>query len=111
MKILFICSRNKDRSPTAEDMYKGLPDIQVKSAGVDPDAINIVTKEMVEWSDIIVVMDGIHDRQLFKLHQKFPFLKPMNKKIVDFGIPDQFVRGEPRLVELISSKMKEHFGL
>ncbi len=92
-------------------MYKGRGNVEVKSAGVDADAEKIVTKEMVEWADVIVVMDGMHDRHSFKLHQKFPFLKPMNKKIVDFGIPDRYVRGEPELVELISTKMKSNFGL
>lgn len=110
MKILFVCSSNKDRSKTAEDLYKDDHRLEVKSCGVDLDAEAPVTKELVNWADVIVVMDDTHDRHSFKLLQKFPFLKPTHKKIVNFNIPDEYVRGEPALVSMIKENMKKHFN-
>ena len=34
-KLLFICSENRMRSPTAEKMYDGFPGYEVKSAGTE----------------------------------------------------------------------------
>ena len=111
MKLLFICSHNKDRSKTAEDIYKDVEGVQVKSAGVELGADNIVTKELVNWADAIVVMDEKHDRQKFKLLQRFPYLEPMKKRIEVYDIPDKYIRGEPELVYLIKQKTKDHFGI
>ena len=47
--------------------------------------------------------------KIFKIYQKFPYLKPLKKKIVDFDIPDTFLRGDPKLIELIKTKMQENF--
>ncbi len=109
MKILFVCSNNKDRSKTAEDLYKDDPRYEVKSCGVDVGAETEVTKDLVNWADAIVVMDERHDRQEFKLHQMFPYLMPMKKEIIDFDIPNKFVRGDPELVRLIKENMEKHF--
>jgi predicted protein tyrosine phosphatase len=38
MKILFVCTQNACRSPTAEWLYAENPEHQVASAGVAPDA-------------------------------------------------------------------------
>ena len=109
VKILFVCSNNQDRSKTAEDLYKNDPRYEVKSCGVDIVATQPVTKELVNWAEVIVCMNDKHDRQVFKLHQMFPYLKPMNKKIIDFDIPDHHVRGDPELVLLIKQKMQQYF--
>ena len=110
MRILFVCSNNRDRSKTAEDLYKNDLRFEVKSAGVDVSAEEQVTRELVNWADVIIVMNDKEDRQVFKLHQKFPYLRPMKKKIIDFDIPDNYTRGHPELVDLIKTRMKENFG-
>jgi len=76
-KLLFLCSRNKLRSPTAEDLFRDYPGIEVDSAGLSKDACVPLSSEQVEWADIIIVMEAIH-RQ--RLNQNFsPLLK--NKHI------------------------------
>jgi|SRR3990167_3627695 len=109
IKLLFVCSNNKDRSTTAEDLYKNDPRFQVKSAGTELGATQPVTKELVNWADTVVVMSDKEDRHAFKLYQKFPYLRPMKKRIIDFNIPDNYIRGDPELVKLIQERMERYF--
>lgn len=67
-KILFVCSQNRLRSPTAEQVFAPYPDLEVDSAGTNNDAENPLTSELVEWADVIVVMEKIHRR---KVQQRF----------------------------------------
>jgi predicted protein tyrosine phosphatase len=57
MKILFICSRNKWRSKTAEDIYKGTREHQFKSAGTEPSAVNKISAKDLTWADLIFTME------------------------------------------------------
>lgn len=66
--VLFICSQNRLRSPTAEQVFASWRGIEVTSAGTNNDAENPVTAEVLEWADIIIVMERTHRN---KLQQKF----------------------------------------
>ncbi|MEG3173674.1 hypothetical protein U1708_15800 [Sphingomonas sp. ZB1N12] len=59
-KILFVCSQNRLRSPTAEQVFASRHDLEVDSAGTNNDAENPLTAELVRWADVIVVMEKIH---------------------------------------------------
>ena len=48
MKILFVCSENKNRSLTAEYIYKDRVELEVKSARTAWYAQNTVNKELVK---------------------------------------------------------------
>ena len=58
--ILFVCSQNRLRSPTAEQVFSGRPGIEVDSAGLNPDAVNPVCNELLEWADVIFVLEKSH---------------------------------------------------
>lgn len=57
-KILFVCSGNTDRSPTAEWLYSRRPDIEPKSAGVDSNAKHKLERRDLEWADLVLVMES-----------------------------------------------------
>lgn len=57
MKVLFVCSQNKLRSPTAEQVFSRWPGIEVMSCGLNNDAENPARPELIEWADIIFVME------------------------------------------------------
>lgn len=57
--ILFICSQNKLRSPTAEQVFSTWPHIEVSSAGTNNDAETPLSNELIEWADIIFVMERL----------------------------------------------------
>jgi predicted protein tyrosine phosphatase len=103
-KVLFVCSRNRLRSPTAEQVFSSWPGIETCSAGLSPDAETPVTSELLAWADAIFVMEKIHRS---RLSSRFaPQLK--GKRVVCLDIPDEFVYMQPELVRLLETKMKRH---
>ncbi|MGD0071591.1 MAG: phosphotyrosine protein phosphatase [Candidatus Bathyarchaeia archaeon] len=104
-KILFVCGANVDRSPTAEELFKDIDGLEVKSAGVSFGATNPITKELIEWSDEIYTME-------FKQQQTVLRIMPSAwKKVECLEIPDIYFRGQPELKKLIAEKMKPYINL
>jgi predicted protein tyrosine phosphatase len=104
--ILFVCSRNQLRSPTAEQVFSESPGIEVASAGLDTKCKEPVTPELVTWADIIFVMERNHRNKLLKAfgaHIK-------NQKIVVLGITDDYEYMDPRLVRLFEKLVPPHLG-
>ena len=67
MKILFVCTANEERSPTAEMVFKDVPGWETKSAGTSLDAVVPVSRELIDWADRIVVMqERAHSMQHLK---------------------------------------------
>jgi predicted protein tyrosine phosphatase len=101
MNLLFLCSRNRWRSPTAEAVFADYPGLETDSAGLDRDAEVPLSHEAIEWADIIFVMEKSHRR---KLSEKFqPWLK--NKRVICLDIPDNYAYMEPALVALLKQKV------
>jgi len=69
MNILFVCSRNQWRSPTAEEIYKNHPEIKARTAGTEPSARIKLTAKMIHWADLIFAMEKKHKQRML---QKFP---------------------------------------
>jgi len=106
-RILFVCSQDRLRSPTAEQIYSQRPDLEVASAGTNHDAETPLTIDLVEWADMIFVMEKAHRR---KLQQRFrPALKA--KRIVCLDIPDKYGFMEPALVQLLENKLSCFLGV
>lgn len=98
--VLFICSQNRLRSPTAEQVFSNRAGFEVASAGLNPEAETPVSPELLQWADLIFVMERAHRN---KLSKKFlPHLK--DKRIVCLDIPDEFEFMDPALVRLLEAK-------
>lgn len=100
-KILFICSQNKLRSPTAEQIFSETPGLDVLSAGTNNDAITPLTSELVEWADKIFVMENMHREKLRKRFRS----SLDGKKIICLGIPDDFSYMDPELIAILKKKV------
>jgi predicted protein tyrosine phosphatase len=99
--LLFICGKNRLRSPTAEAIFCEYEGLAVDSAGLDRDAELPLCSSAIERADIIFVMERSH-RQ--KLSQKFqPWLK--NKRVVCLDIPDEYEYMDTALIELLKKKV------
>ena len=95
-KVLFVCSKNKLRSKTAETIFANQPGMEVSSAGLDNDAINKLTPELVEWAEIIFVMENNHKN---KLQKKFKYY--LNKqRIICLNIKDEYNYMDPELIKI-----------
>ena len=99
--ILFVCSQNRLRSPTAEQIYAQRPDLEVASAGTNNDAETPLTLELVKWADIIFVMEKAHRT---KLQTRFRSVLK-SKRVICLDIPDKYGFMEPALVSLLQSKL------
>jgi len=105
LNVLFVCTFNKMRSKTAEEIYKDDERFVVKSAGVDEYAEVPVNLELLVWADYIVVMEEFH-RKWLRLN--FPIISS-NKEILCLGIPDEFDFMDPLLVFLLREKVESIF--
>ncbi len=95
--ILFLCSQNKLRSPTAEAIFTDHPSIEVDSAGLNNDAEVPLTEEQVRWADLIIVMEKAHRT---RLNQKFKNVLA-GKRIAVLNIPDNYDYMDPSLIALL----------
>ena len=93
--VLFVCSRNQWRSPTAERIWKNHPGISVRSAGTSPNARHPASGEDIRWADVIFVMEQKHKNRLLAT---FGALME-HKEIHVLDIPDDYRYMDPELVE------------
>jgi len=99
--ILFICGKNRLRSPTAEQVFSSWEGIEVASAGLNKDAENPISPELLRWADLIFVMERSHRTRLskkFRAHLG-------GKRVVCLEIPDDFEFMEPALVSLLRARV------
>src|SRR5690242_21802889 len=102
--ILFVCSQNRLRSPTAEQVFSRRGDLAVQSAGTNNDADNPLTSELVAWADIIFVMERSHR---IKLQKRFRSTLKATR-IVCLNIPDDYDFMEPELIRLLEVKVTRY---
>ena len=100
-KILFVCSANVDRSPTAERIYENYPALEVKSAGVGVYATTPVSAELLQWADIVLCMEKWHKTKI-----EIDFT--IENKVIDYlDVEDNYEYMEPELIEIIKGKVDE----
>jgi len=107
LKLLFICSQNKIRSLTAENMLEGVPGIAVKSAGTEPRSRIRVNEGHLSWADFIFVMEKRH-RHI--LEENFPEAL-IGKSVICLNIPDDYRYMEPALVDALKAALSHHIEL
>ena len=106
LKVLFICSRNRWRSLTAENIFDGANGIEARSAGTEPGARIRVTSGHLLWADIIFVMEKKHLR---RVQEKFAEAVA-DKKVVCLNIADDYEFMQPELVDLLQASVAPHLN-
>lgn len=99
--LLFLCARNRLRSPTAEQVFASRPGVETASAGLAPDAEEHCSAELVEWADIIFVMERAHRA---KLQRRFR-AQLKRARVICLDIPDDYAFMQPELVALLEKKV------
>ncbi|MCU7853103.1 MAG: low molecular weight protein tyrosine phosphatase family protein [Candidatus Thiodiazotropha sp. (ex Monitilora ramsayi)] len=107
MNLLFVCSENRLRSPTGEEVFSKYEGINAIGAGTNNDAETPISGDLIEWADIIFVMEKSHRN---KISRKFKALLN-GKKLVCLDIPDNYERMDPVLVRLLENKVSRHARL
>lgn len=99
--VLFVCSANRLRSPTAEQVFSTWPGIETDSAGISNGADVLLSAEQIEWADVIFVMEKTHRT---KLNRKFRS-SLNNKRVICLDIPDDYEFMDPVLVRIIENRV------
>lgn len=102
MNVLFVCSRNRLRSPTAEAVFAELPGIETASAGTSPDAEERVSRELIAWADLIVVMEARHKRALTRSFGE----ALRGRRLIVADIPDRYDAMDPELIALLRRRVE-----
>lgn len=98
---LFICSQNRLRSPTAEQVFSSWPGIETDSAGLGADATVHLSPEQIAWADIIFVMEKAHKNKLsarFKAHLN-------GKRVICLDILDEYEFMQPELIKMLEMRV------
>lgn len=102
-KILFVCTVNKMRSLTAQEIFKDSEKYEVKSAGTDKSATQVINEELINWADTILVMEKSHRNYIrnkfYNLYKK--------KTITCMYIPDEYDYMSKDLISILKNKMKD----
>ena len=106
MNILFVCSRNKWRSSTAETIYKNNQNHIVKSVGTAPSAVVKVSLKDILWADLIFAMEKKHKQ---RLTEKYPD-EMLQKKIVVLDIEDNYEYMDRELIEIIKTSIEPYLS-
>lgn len=100
IRALFICSQNKLRSPTAEQVFSSWANVEADSAGLGNGAITVLSPDQIAWADVIFVMEKIHGSRL-----NVKFRKHLHgKRVVCLDISDDYAFMQPELIMLLEAR-------
>jgi predicted protein tyrosine phosphatase len=105
--LLFVCSRNQWRSPTAEGLFRNHPDYHARSAGTSERARTKLSSRLVAWADVIIVMERRH-RDIIRERYGADLA---GKRLVVLDIQDNYGFNDPELVELLKDKLTGALGI
>jgi predicted protein tyrosine phosphatase len=97
--VLFVCSRNRWRSPTAERIYRRRAGLRVRSAGTSRTAVHPLSAADVAWADVIILME---DKHRSRMTAAFPDAV-RHKDIHVLGIPDDYGFMDPDLIDELTA--------
>lgn len=100
--LLFICSKNQWRSPTAELLFKDHPTHIAHSAGTSDKARIRVSQKMIDWADVIFVMEAKH-RDIIR--QRFDFA---DQTIIVLDIADDYQFGDTELIDILKVSLADY---
>jgi predicted protein tyrosine phosphatase len=105
-RVLFLCRHNRMRSATAERIFSRRPDLDVRSAGTATDALARVNAHMLEWADLIFIMD---DAQRLALERQFGGHAAL-ERLICLEIPDDYTFMQQELVDLLHHRTEAHLS-
>ena len=95
LNVLFVCSMNRWRSPTAEKIYADTPRVLTRSCGTNKAARKTVRADDLKWADLVLVMEQRHKQRLVAEYPGEMRYKALH--VLD--IPDNYKFMDPELIE------------
>lgn len=101
VKVLFVCGRNKRRSPTAEKIFKTDRRIVARSAGISDTSRIKLSEGDIKWADLILVMERKHEVRLKVKFNHLDTLPPIEM----LDIHDDYIYMHPELVSRLREEL------
>ncbi|WP_250623195.1 low molecular weight protein tyrosine phosphatase family protein [Pinirhizobacter soli] len=100
-RLLFVCSQNRLRSPTAEHVFATHPGVETLSAGLNVGADVPLSEELLRWADMVFVMEKRHREKLSR-----EFRQALGgTRVICLDIPDIYEYMDPELVALLEKRV------
>jgi len=103
-RVLFLCSQNRLRCPTAEQACAPWEGIEVASAGLNRDPENVVTPEWRDWAELIFVMAKVHRDKLGKRFRA----RRIGERVVCLDNPEGYDFMSPERMALFKARVAMH---
>ena len=104
-KVLFVCGRNRRRSPTAEQIFKDDPRMCVRSAGTSESSKRRITEKDLSWADLVLVMEPKYAARIRSL-----FNPESLPPIRSLDIPDDYDYMDAELIELLKAAVEHELS-
>ncbi len=104
VRILFVCSENRLRSPTAAAVFSEFEGVDAISAGTNRDCETPVSGDLIEWADAVLVMEKSHRNKVAKRYRELL----RDKKLAVLDIPDIFEFMDPMLIALLKARVPRY---
>ena len=106
LRVLFVCSRNRLRSPTGEVVFNEIDGVDARSGGTARDADHQVDMDDIKWANLIVCMEPKHANRL-----KADFRQAVaHKRIRVINVPDDYKFMQDELVSLLHERVMPLIG-
>ena len=106
-KLLFVCSHNLQRSITAERLFEGSELYEARSAGTRREARVRVSRELLEWADMVFAMDQEH---IAWMRSRFPEALA-GKRLVCLQVPDKYGFMAFELIDVLKKRLRLYVEL
>lgn len=101
INLLFVCSRNQWRSPTADKIFRQ-KGFSTRSAGTSPNARNSISISDVKWADITFVMEKKYKNRIIA-----KFTRLVEYKVIHIlDIPDDYKFMDSELISHLEDAVK-----
>ncbi len=84
-------------------MFKDMKGYEVQSAGTSIAANVCLSRELVDWAEIVFVMEYKHEKAVLKLDPE------AWEKVECLDIPDKFYFNQPELRRLLIEKLRQYW--
>ena len=103
LKVLFVCTYNMMRSVTAENIFRDDPMLDVKSAGIHPEAAVRVDIRLLDWADLVFVMEDMHKTFIEKIRGSLSL-----PDIINLNISDDYSYMDEKLMAVLRKRIGVH---